>query len=103
MTVSLGIKHHHSGAYDVVPIATSDYFKRRWLPACAHLGLRYVSHFHDGALSTVSPDDLPDIVAELEILRAWAAANDAFMVERIDGVLRALHALDPTSCEVDFG
>lgn len=26
MTVSMGIKHHGSGAYDVVPIATNEYF-----------------------------------------------------------------------------
>lgn len=51
-----------------------------WRP---HLGLQYVSHFHDEALSALSADDLPEIVAELETSRAWTATNDAFITERI--------------------
>ncbi|MFO0757956.1 MAG: hypothetical protein U0359_15780 [Byssovorax sp.] len=103
MTISMGIKHEDSGAYEVVPIATSQYFEQRWLPACAHLGLRYVPHFHDGSLSALSAGDLGEVVKELEMLRAWATTNDPFMTERIDGVLRALHGSASIPCVYDFG
>ncbi len=103
MTVSMGIKHHDSGAYEVIPIAASAYFVRHWLPACAHLGLRHVSHFHDGALAALSSNDLPEIIAEIEMLRAWAMTNDTFMLERIDGLLQALRESASESCDYDFG
>ena len=72
MTVSLGIKHLGSGKYNVVPVVTNEEFTRRWLPACALLGLRFVAHFHDGSLTTVATEDVQMIVAELQRLRAWA-------------------------------
>jgi hypothetical protein len=103
MTVSMGIKHQDTGTYDVVPIATSEHFERHWLPACAHLGLRHVSHFHDGALSALRSEDLPEIVMDLNTLRAGAVTTDAFMVERIDGVLQALRESASEPCEYDFG
>ncbi len=103
MTVSLGIKHHDSGTYEAIPIAASAYFVRHWLPACAHLGLRHLSHFHDGALSALSSNDLPEIIAELNTLRAWAMTNDISMIERIDGLLQALRGSASESCEYDFG
>jgi hypothetical protein len=62
-----------------------------------------VSHFHDGALDAFSSSDLPEIIAELKTLRAWAMTNDTFMVERIDGVLQALQGSASESCEYDFG
>lgn len=103
MTVSMGIKHHISGTYEVIPIAASAYFVSHWLPACAHLGLRHVSHFHDGALAALSSNDLPEIIAELKTLQVWARTNDTFMIERIDGVLQALRESSSESCEYDFG
>src|SRR5262249_23217427 len=76
-----------------------------WLPACPHLGLRLVPHFHDGALSTVSPEDLSEIVVELEALRAWAARadNTAFVLQRVGGILLALRGSASESCEYDLG
>jgi len=103
MTVSMGIKHHDSGTYEVIPIAATEYFVRHWLPACAHLELRHVAHFHDGALSTLSSGDLPEIIVELEALRAWAITNNTAMAERIDGVLRALRESTSGPCDYDFG
>lgn len=105
MTVSLGIKHLASGRYNVVPVATNEEFTSCWLPACARLGLRFVAHFHDGSLTTVSTDDVQLIVAELQRLRAWGTASEgsAHMVERIDGILRSLQETASERCEYDFG
>jgi hypothetical protein len=104
MTVSLGIKDRASGAYEVVPIATNADFAERWLPACAALGLDFVSHFHDGALTSVRPEDLPVIVEELTRLRTWVVGHgSAHWLQRIDGILRPLRTRDPMTYEFDFG
>ena len=85
--------------------AFSEEFTSRWLPACARLGLRFVAHFHDGSLTTVSTDDVQFIVADLQRLRAWATASEAsaHKVERIDGILRSLQETASEGCEHDFG
>ncbi len=106
MTVSMGIRHLDTGQFEEVPVATSEVFRTWWLPACEKLGLALVSHLHDGALNTVAKDsEIPRIVAELEALRAWAASEPdrSFMVERIDGILRAFRRTDPLRCSYDFG
>ena len=53
----------------VVPIATHDVFQRYWLPAVQALGLKFVPLFETGF--PVSPDDLPDVLAELDTLSKW--------------------------------
>lgn len=105
MTVSMGIRHLDTGRYDVVPVATSDVFRAWWLPACDHLGLEFVSHFHDGALTEVAREEVPRIAAELETLRAWASSDPErdFMVSRIDGILSAFRKSDLARCIYDFG
>jgi hypothetical protein len=105
MTVEMGIRHRDTGEYEVVPVATSDTFCRIWLPACKRLGLEWVAHFHDGALAVVPPESVPQIIAELERLRAGLAEQRelAFVIERIDSILRAFRKTDPAVCEYDFG
>jgi hypothetical protein len=104
MTVSLGIKDRASGGYEVVPIAPYDVFVGRWLPACEELGLELVSHFHDGALCSVSPEDIPAILGELERMRAWVVGHgSAVWLERIDWILNALRTRDPEAYDFDFG
>lgn len=105
MTVSMGIKRLDGEGYEVVPIATSDYFATHWLPACAQLGLRLVARFHDGSLAAVTAEELREIVSELERLQVWARANDAsaYMNERIDRLIRLLRGADVATSEYDFG
>lgn len=105
MTVSMRVRRLDTGRYEVVPVATSDVFRAWWLPACDHLGLELVSHFHDGALTEVAREDVPRIAAELETLRAWASAEPErdFMVSRIDGILSAFRESDLTPRVHDFG
>jgi hypothetical protein len=103
MTVSMGIKYPNSGAYRVVPIASSEHFSRHWLPACQDLRLERLSHLHDGALSALLYADLLPIITEFNSLRAWAMTNDPPMVDRIDGVLQAVGESAAELCEYDFG
>jgi hypothetical protein len=62
-------------------------------------------HFHDGSLATVAPEDVQAVVTELQCLRSWASASEDLsnMVERIDGILRALRETAAERCEYDFG
>ncbi len=101
MTVSMGIKHRDSGEYEVVLVATSDTFRRVWLPAAAGLGLELVPLFAGGALTLVPPEFVPRIVAEVIRLREWAAARSDgnYLVDRCDGVLEAFVRTDPLEYE----
>jgi len=105
MTVEMGIRHRDTGEYEVVPVATSETFRRVWLPACERLGLRLVPLFAGGALTTVPPDLVPQIVAEVEQLQAGAAElrDGDYLADRCSGILAAFGRTDPAACEYDFG
>ncbi len=105
MTVEMGIRHRDTGAYEVVPVATSEAFRRVWLPACERLGLELVPLFAGGALTTVPTDLVPRIIAEVSRLRTDAVAvNDGeYLAERCSDILDAFERTDPTVCEYDFG
>jgi hypothetical protein len=105
----MGIRHLDTGEYETVPVATSEFFESVWLPASQKLGLQYVSHFHDGGLTGIPSESVPDIVEELHRLRAWATENLVgehvveHAVERIDLILAGFARTDPAICEYDFG
>jgi hypothetical protein len=105
MAIEMGIRHRDSGEYEVVPVATSETFRRVWLPACERLGLALVPLFAGGALTTVPPELVPQIVAEVERLRADAAAlpDGDYLADRCSGILAAFARTDPAGCEYDFG
>jgi hypothetical protein len=105
MSVEMGIRHRDSGEYEVVPVATSDTFRRVWLPACGQLGLELVPLFASGALTTVPPELVPRIIAEIERLRGWAVAqpDGEHLADRCSGILAAFARTNPASCEYDFG
>lgn len=105
MTVEMGIRHLESNEYEVVPVSCSETFRRVWLPACKRLELELVSHFHDGLLTKVNTEDIPQIISELDRLRKWAVGQMelGFVVERIDAILRVFRETDPSLCEYDFG
>lgn len=105
MSVEMGIRHRDTGDYEVVPVAALDTFRRVWLPACERLGLELVPLFAGGALTTVPPELVPRIVAEVERLRAWAATqlDGDYLAERCAGILAAFARTDTAACEYDFG
>lgn len=105
MTIEMGIRHRDSGAYEVIPVATSDTFRRVWLPACEQIGLALVPLFDGGALTRVPADLVPRIVAEVEQLRDWAAQqpDGKYLVDRCSDILAAFVRTDPATCEYDFG
>jgi hypothetical protein len=97
MTVEMGIRHHATGEYEVVPVATSDTFRRVWLPACERLGLEFVPLFAGGALTTVPAELVPQIVAEVERLRAatLATPDGDYLADRCSDILAAFARTDP--------
>ncbi len=105
MSVEMGIRHRDSGEYEVVPVASSETFRRVWLPACERLGLELVPLFAGGALTVVPPELIERIVAEVEGLRGWAAEqpDGVYLTDRCSGILAAFARTDPVACEYDFG
>ena len=45
MTIEMEILYRDSGEYEVVPVATSEAFRRDWLSACERLDLESISVF----------------------------------------------------------
>lgn len=105
MAVSMGLRHNVSGEYREVPVATLRAFREDWLPACQRLDLQFVPLFAGGALTTVPPELIPDIVRELRTLLA-ALVNDRtseWIVERVRAILTAFAETNPAEWEYDFG
>jgi hypothetical protein len=105
MSISMGIHHHGSGEYEIVPIATNATFRRVWLPACERLGLSRVQRFEGGGLNFCSPNLARQIVSELETLRGWASSqpDGEYLVDRCGDILAAFERTDPEACDYDFG
>lgn len=105
MTIEMGILDSDSGEYSVVPVATVAAFQGVWLPACERLGLELVPLFGGGALTTVPPELVLQIVAEIERLRSWAAEwqVDSYLADRCSDILAAFARTDPAVCHYDFG
>ena len=105
MSVSMGLRNKATGEYRLVPIASSSGFAEGWLPLCERLGLRHVSMFAGGALTTVPDDLIPEIVRELRALRAHCEADPeaAWIAERCRDVLAAFAETNPAEWEYDFG
>ena len=105
MTVSMLIRNSDTGECEDVPVACSDTFRRVWLPAAENLGLELVALFDGGALTTVPPELVPQIIAEVTCLQQWAPnqPNGEYLVERCTDILAAFARTDPTVCEYNFG
>lgn len=105
MTVSLGLKHRHTGEYRVVPVSCSMPFEELWIPAAQTLGLELVPHLHDGTFTMLENEDIPKILDELRRLREYVADKEelAWIAERIDDIVATFNATDPAEWEYDFG
>jgi hypothetical protein len=75
-----------------------------WLPAAAELGLDLIPRLGDGSMTTVSPEDLPAVAAQLSRLREWMATHGHDLyVEHLDDILSALAAVRAGEDDVSFG
>jgi hypothetical protein len=75
-----------------------------WLPACTDLGLTIVPYLDDGRYTLFPPEDIPQLVRELRLLRPWM--NDRgydLFVGFIDRVIRVFAETNPAECEYSFG
>jgi hypothetical protein len=77
-----------------VPLATQGVYSSEWLPMARELGLYWVPLFLTGI--SVSVEDLPVVVQELERLRSGlvGAPGKSPIVQRLDFVLERLRAVD---------
>lgn len=80
----------------LVPIATDTAFLRYWRDGCQALGLEWIPIFRTGL--AVRPEDIPDIVAELQELRGWMQnpSNRKFrpeVVSRVETLIGELNDL----------
>src|SRR5690348_1269061 len=68
MSIGLFLGHRDPSKEDsYVRIASDEVFASQWKPACAALGLRWIPRFPTG--STLTPEDIPPILAELDLLK----------------------------------
>lgn len=56
-----------------IPVATESFFKECWLPAIESLGLQWTDLFTTGV--DVEEEDVPHIIAELILIKEWAAKS----------------------------
>jgi hypothetical protein len=70
-----------------------------WRPAAETLGLQWVPMFEVGV--TVERDDLPEVIGELDALRAWCTSSGSpgeLILERVSRLVDELKRLKD-SCE----
>lgn len=56
-----------------IPIATEEFFRRVWVPACEELDLKWVTLFPIGV--EVTEDNVGDVRSELTRLKEWVSGN----------------------------
>ena len=105
MSVEMGIKNKRTGEYQVVPVSTAQGFRDHWIPASEAIGLQMVQHLHDGTFTTIRPQEIPPILAELKRLRAFVLdkPDAAWITVRIDRIVAAFETTNPAEYEYDFG
>ena len=105
MAVEMGLRSKATGEYRVVPVATLRSFREVWLPFCERLGQVWIPLFAGGALTTVPSHVIPDVIHELQTLRAEAmtAPDVAWIAESIEAILATFSETNPAEWEYDFG
>jgi len=76
-----------------LPVATESFFNQYWLPGIEYLELKWIILFSTGV--DVEEEDLPNIFAELILLKEWADQNleeeqRNRLFERVDGLMEKL-------------
>ncbi|WP_338552114.1 hypothetical protein [Paenibacillus sp. KS-LC4] len=76
-----------------LPVATESFFNQYWQPGIVHLELKWVILFSTGV--DVEEEYLPNIFAELILLKEWADQNlqeeqKNRLFERVDGLMEKL-------------
>jgi len=91
MSVALLIKHRDRDTV-LVPIATEATYRSVWQAGATALELDWVEAMQSGI--KIRQDDLPEILFELRMLRAWFEASSySSQSERLDRVVDALKAV----------
>lgn len=75
-----------------------------WLPACTELGLEIVPFLGDGRYTIFSPEEIPQLLRELTLLRpTMEEGGYERFVETIDCILRVFADTNPEEYEYSFG
>jgi hypothetical protein len=96
MSVALLITDaRNEAAKRLIPVATQEIFRSRWLPGAAQLGLEWVELMETGL--DVTPENRDELLAELGQLRAWmvgALGDGSYELERLDRLVEVLKAVE---------
>ncbi|MGK3993526.1 hypothetical protein [Sorangium sp. So ce1024] len=87
----------------LVPVAAQSTFKELWIPAAEVLGLQWVPMFETGF--PVERSDLPDVIRELEALRAWCVSSESHrkvILERLDRLIDELNRISNSDDDVEI-
>ncbi|MDB5348116.1 MAG: hypothetical protein JWP89_6493 [Schlesneria sp.] len=80
-------------------------WETHWLVGARELGLVIVPHLGDGGTYvSFPPEDIPQLIAELELLRAWFEGREYDLyLQFIDRIIRVFDETDPAEFEYGFG
>ncbi|KYF90516.1 hypothetical protein BE20_05740 [Sorangium cellulosum] len=87
----------------LVPVAAQATFKEFWVPAAEALGLQWVPLFETGV--PVERSDLPDVIRELEALRAWCVSSESLretILERLARLIDELNKINSSDDDVEI-
>ncbi|AGP38702.1 hypothetical protein BE04_31845 [Sorangium cellulosum] len=87
----------------LVPVAAQSTFKELWIPAAEALGLQWVPLFEAGF--PLERSDLPDVIRELEALRAWCVSSESHrrgILERLDRLIDELNEISKSDHDVEI-
>lgn len=83
------------GGKSLLPVATQESFRDRWLPGAAKLGLDWVALMETGF--DVTSENRDELVAQLAKLRNWMVGElgaGSYEIERLDGLVAALRTVE---------
>jgi hypothetical protein len=102
MAVELTISRKGSGDRELVPVATSEVYRKYWREGCAALRLQLITRFQDG-VADFAREDLSAVIEELRALGRWfdktqSPAEARALTGRVNSVIRAFERVrsDPT-------
>lgn len=78
----------------LVPVATQATYEELWVPAAEALGLQWIPLFEAGF--PLERSDLPDVIRDLEKLRAFCLSSERhreMILERLDRLIEELNEI----------